>query len=168
MASISSILKTDIEDQAAREIENSVVYTQLALFADYMKYSGFAKWLHKQAADEMGHANKFLSYLISRNCNKPPKFSSIVAPKVAYPEVSLQAVFELAFNRELVTTGHIEDLYSAAQSAKDYMTVEFLHWFLKEQVEEEEKTAEILAKIKSAGTDYAALLLLDKEYGEQA
>ena len=42
-----------------------------------------------------------------------------------------------------------------------------LDWFVQEQVEEEKSASEIVERLRMAGEDGAALLMLDKELGER-
>ena len=42
-----------------------------------------------------------------------------------------------------------------------------MHWFVEEQVEEEKAATEVVERLKLAGEDGAALLLVDKELGER-
>ena len=42
-----------------------------------------------------------------------------------------------------------------------------LHWFVNEQVEEEKSATEIVERLRMAGEDSAALLLLDSELGQR-
>lgn len=54
-----------------------------------------------------------------------------------------------------------------AISEKDYATVNFLQWFVNEQVEEEASFSEILDKLKLIGDDKRGLFMLDKELGQR-
>ena len=46
---------------------------------------------------------------------------------------------------------------------KDYSTLQFLTWFLQEQVEEENTVLDIIDRLRLAGDSAAALLHLDNE-----
>jgi ferritin len=64
---------------------------------------------------------------------------------------------------EAHVTGLINGLMDLALAEKDHAASMFLQWFVNEQVEEEATAAEILGKLKIAGTTSAALYMLDKE-----
>ena len=64
-------------------------------------------------------------------------------------------------------TGLIHDLYDLAVSEHDYPAQVLLNWFVSEQVEEEKSATEIVERLRMAGRDTAALLMLDKELGER-
>jgi ferritin len=163
MAAIDSITLEKLEIQIAREFENSLMYAQLASTAGFLRFQGFAKFLKAQAAGEIEHANKIIDYCVSRNCTRPLTFTKLVEETSQVP-ANLVSIFEAVVSREINTTIQISSSYRAVLSTGDFMTAEFLHWFLREQVEEEEASADALAKIKSAGSDYAALLILDSRY----
>ena len=49
----------------------------------------------------------------------------------------------------------------------DHLTFEFLQWFVKEQVEEEDQTQTISDRFKLASDNPSAVLLLDQELGKR-
>ena len=55
----------------------------------------------------------------------------------------------------------INRLYEQAISENDHATAVELQWFIQEQVEEEKSATDIVEKLKIAGNDRAALLILD-------
>ncbi len=60
-------------------------------------------------------------------------------------------------------TASINAIYAQAVKNDDYATQIFLQWFITEQVEEEASAAEMVERLKMAGDDRAALLMLDAE-----
>jgi ferritin len=67
-----------------------------------------------------------------------------------------------------MVTQQINDLYELAQKEKDYATLQFLTWFLQEQVEEENTVSDVIDRLTLAGNDPAGLLRLDDEAGRRA
>ena len=55
-----------------------------------------------------------------------------------------------------------------AEEENDRMTLNFVDWFISEQVEEEEAVKNIIKRLELFGDDKAALYLMDKELGERA
>jgi len=47
---------------------------------------------------------------------------------------------------------------------KDYRTMQFLQWFIDEQLEEEANASEMVSNMKLFGTDAKGLYALDREY----
>ena len=54
-------------------------------------------------------------------------------------------------------------IYTAAQAAQDYRTVQFLDWFVKEQGEEEKNAADLITKMELFGSDAKGLYMLNSE-----
>ncbi len=52
-----------------------------------------------------------------------------------------------------MVTGLIQTLVKVAEKELDEATKEFLQWYIKEQVEEEESSDNVLNKVKAAGND---------------
>ena len=64
-------------------------------------------------------------------------------------------------------TSLIHNIYKVAMEEKDYRTMQFMDWFIKEQFEEEENAMELIDKFEKYGKDAAALYELDKEMGKR-
>ncbi len=64
---------------------------------------------------------------------------------------------------ERYVTSLIHNIYDAAYSVKDFRTMQFLDWFVKEQLEEEENADKLVNKYKLFGDDPKSLYLLDQE-----
>ena len=63
----------------------------------------------------------------------------------------------------LYVTALINAIYTAAQAAQDYRTVQFLDWFVKEQGEEEKNAADLITKMELFGSDAKGLYMLNSE-----
>ena len=64
---------------------------------------------------------------------------------------------------EQYVTSLISDIYSAAFDAKDFKTMQFLDWFVKEQVEEEKNADDLIKKMELFGSDPKGLYMLNQE-----
>jgi len=78
----------------------------------------------------------------------------------------LQA-FQHVWEHERIVTGLIHALVGVAEEEKDEATGQFLQWYVKEQVEEEESSDAVLSLVKAAGEDRAALAAAEKKLGER-
>lgn len=70
---------------------------------------------------------------------------------------------EQALEHEKDITSRIHDLYEIAVEEKDYPAQILLNWFISEQVKEEKSATGIVERLRMAGEDSAALLLLDSD-----
>ena len=62
-------------------------------------------------------------------------------------------------------TESIHTVYEAAYNCKDFRTMQFLDWFVKEQGEEEKNTDDLVKKFQLFGSDAKGLYMLDAELG---
>lgn len=61
----------------------------------------------------------------------------------------------------------INKLYELANKENDHATAVELQWFISEQVEEERTSKDIWEKLKLAGDNSSALLILDRELSQR-
>ena len=64
---------------------------------------------------------------------------------------------------EQFVTSLINNIYDAAYSVKDFRTMQFLDWFVKEQGEEETNANDLIKKMELFGSDPKGLYMLDNE-----
>ncbi len=148
-----------LNDQINKEFYSAYLYLEIANFFDDLDLDGFANWYNIQAQEERDHALLFLRYLQSNGIkaelkaiDKPDKvFENPIDPLNAGAE------------HERFVTDLIHNIYDAAYSVKDFRTMQFLDWFVKEQGEEEENADKLIAKFKLFGDDPKSLYLLDQE-----
>ena len=117
--------------------------------------------MREQAKEETNHAMKFFDFLLDRG--EQVRLRSIEEPPYAFR--SPLDTFEQALEHEKQVTSLIYDLYNLAGQENDYPAQVFLNYFVAEQVEEEKSATEIVERLRMAGEDGAALLLLDREMG---
>ncbi|MBU1244704.1 ferritin [Myxococcota bacterium] len=148
-----------INDQINAEMFSAYLYQSMAADMEHKGFAGIAHWFLAQAQEEMVHAMKFYGYIIERG--EKVTLKALEAPQTTWKDP--KAVFEAALTHEKYITSRINNLYKLAQKAGDPATEIMLHWFIKEQVEEEANANEILAKIQLMGKTPDAMYLLDRE-----
>lgn len=152
-----------IEEQIGREFSAAYLYLSMSGFLEAANLPGFARWMRAQASEEQVHALKFFDFLLDRG--EPVRLPAVEEPTHAFD--SPLDTFEQALRHEKRVTSHIHDLYDLAVSEHDYPAQVLLNWFVTEQVEEEKSATEIVERLRMAGGEGAALLMLDKELGER-
>ena len=75
--------------------------------------------------------------------------------------------FRAALAHERKVTALIGELYRLAVEEADYPTQVMLQWFVNEQVQEEKVASDIADRLRLAGDDKSALLLLETELGQR-
>jgi len=129
-----------VTKQIRHEQNNAHIYQSLAVYFEVQNLHGFGAWFTKQAGDERMHAEKFIKHLVDRGV--PVEFGDIQGP--AAPAASPLAATETALALEKTTTGLIHKLYELAKKEGDYALEVLLHWFVTEQVEEEQSAQELV------------------------
>ncbi len=152
-----------MEEQIGHEFSAAYLYLSMSGPFEAANLTGFARWMRAQAAEEQVHALKFFDFLLDRG-------ETVRLPAVEEPPHTFGSpldTFERALEHEKRVTSHIHDLYDLAVSERDYPAQVLLNWFVSEQVEEEKSATEIVERLRMAGEDTAALLMLDKDLGER-
>lgn len=152
---VAELLNTQIN----KEFYSAYLYLDFAVYYEEQGLKGFANWYNVQAQEERDHAMLFLQYMQNNGCkvsleaiDKPDKvFHGYGEP--------LQAGYE----HEQYVTDLIHTIYAAANDVKDFRTMQFLDWFVKEQGEEETNAEDMIKKFELFGSDARALYMLDNE-----
>lgn len=136
-------------------------YLYLAIHAYYTDsdLAGFGNWFFVQTQEERDHALLFVKYL--QNNNEKIKLTDIKAPAVKFEDFRAPAA--AAFEHEKKVTASINSIYSVAYDLRDFRTMQFLDWFVKEQGEEEKNTEDVVKKYDLFGSDPKGLYMLDNE-----
>ena len=72
-------------------------------------------------------------------------------------------VLQAGLEHEKYVTSLINDIYAAAYDIKDFRTMQFLDWFVKEQGEEETNANDLITKMELFGSDPKSLYMLNQE-----
>ncbi|MDD1774860.1 MAG: ferritin [Methanobacterium sp.] len=156
-------MEAAINKQLNAEIYSSYLYLSMEAYFETIDLSGFARWMRAQAKEELDHAMKFYDYLVTRGARVT--LTAIETPPTEWE--STLAVFDHVYKHEQLVTGLINKLVDLSISLSDHATNNFLQWYVAEQVEEEESASGALQKVKLAGEDSSALLMLDQELGQR-
>ncbi len=121
-----------LTEQIGHEFTASQQYVAIAVWYDGQALPQLAARFYAQAVEERNHAMMIVQYLMDREVDVvipgvPPvrnEFATVVEP------------LELALAQERQVTAQFERLIALARQEHDYLGEQFMHWFLKEQVEE--------------------------------
>jgi ferritin len=154
-------LANAFNDQITMELASSVAYLQMAAYFEGENLIGMGSWMKAQAEEEKVHAHRFLKFVLDRG--NPVKIGAIEGPRSDFE--SVEQVFETALAQEQRVTKAIHDIYRLASDGGDLASFPFLQTFIEEQNEEEAKVETILERVRLAGGESSAILLLDSELG---
>lgn len=148
-----------LNDQINKELYSAYLYLDFANFYAEKGLDGFANWYEVQAKEEEAHAMLFYKYM--HNNGQRVTLEAIAKPDKEF--VELIDPLKAGLEHEEYVTSLINNIYSAAQEVKDFRTVQFLDWFIKEQGEEEQNANDLITKMELFGSDPRALYMLNSD-----
>lgn len=148
-----------LNDQVNKELHSSYLYLDMANYYYDNNLNGFGNWFDVQTEEEKAHGMLFIQYL--RNNGVEIELKEIPAPTLKYK--NFKEPLEAAFEHERYITASINEIYAEAYLVKDFRTMQFLDWFVKEQGEEEQNSDDLCKRYDLFGTDPKGLYLLDNE-----
>ena len=143
---ISKDLENAINAQVGAEFAASLQYVSIAAYFDADDLPQLAAFFYRQAEEEKMHAMKFAKYII--DAGGQVRIPAIQATKYDFqsPEECAQAA--LAWETDV--TKMINGLMDIAIKDKDYISQQFLAWFVTEQLEEISTMNTLLRTIQRA------------------
>lgn len=148
-----------LNEQINAEFYSAYLYLDFSNFYTDEALDGYANWFMIQAQEERDHAMLFLQYM--QKNDESVTLEAIAKPDKACKELSDPLVYSLEHERYV--TSLIHNLYGAALAVNDFRTTQFLDWFVKEQIEEEDNADTNLKRFRRFGSDTKALYDLDSE-----
>ena len=158
---LSKKMEDALVGQINKEMHSAYIYLSMSAESAAMGLKGFASWFMCQYHEEMFHAMKLYEYVQNQG-------GKIVLAAIEEPPRNFKSaldMFEKTLAHEQYMTKNINDLLELAIEARDHATQITLHWYVTEQVEEEDTVNDIIAKLKLIGGDANALLTIDKDLG---
>lgn len=152
-----------MNEQINKEFYSEYLYLAMAAHFSTEKFGGFASWFYAQAKEEHAHAMKLMSYIIERGGHV--EFKNIDVPK--FDAKDIVHVFEQVLAHEKSISKSIEDVMKVAEKEKDFSAMNFLQWYVDEQIEEENNVEKVLHMFKIIGKEGVALIMMDKELGSR-
>lgn len=148
-----------LNEQVNREFYSAYLYMGMANYYADESLGGFENWFNVQTQEERDHAMLIRQYLL--NNGEKVELEAIEKPYCDYK--SFKEPLVAALEHERFITASINAIYDAAYQAKDFRTMQFLDWFVKEQGEEEKNTEDLVKRFELFGNDPKGLYMLDNE-----
>ena len=156
---ISKKIAKLINEQVNKEFYSAYLYLDFANYYEDEGLKGFAHWYEIQAQEEMDHALKMRTYLFDNG-------EKLTLDAIAKPDKKFtdhMSPLKAGYVHEQYVTKLITEIYHAAFEEKDYKTMQFLDWFIKEQCEEEKNANDLIKDMQLFGGDAKGLFSLDRE-----
>jgi len=152
-------------DQANRELDASRMYLSMDLWFRFRDYPGSAAWCRTHSEEERTHAMKIFDHLVLRDTDDVCTVSKDVLTdwKIAdfdEKKEKISDVWNLALKQEVENTKKYFEMAKIAEEENDFVTREFLNWFIREQLMEENAVLDIYKKalkLESTSGLYAAM-----------
>ena len=149
-----------INEQINKELYSAYLYLDFSIYYEAQGLDGFANWYMIQAQEERDHAMLMLKYL--QMCGEKITLEAVEKPDKEFN--TLIDPLKAGLEHEQYVTSLINGIYDAAYEVKDFRTMQFLDWFVKEQLEEEKNADDMVKKMEIFGNDSKGLYSLDSEY----
>ena len=169
---IKSLLSTDLEtalnQQIKKEAYSSSMYLAMASWCDRNGFDNSAKYFYDQSDEERAHQMKIFNYVLDMG-------GTAISPEITNIKIefnSFREIFEDALDAEIAITQSFKNIAARCYKENDFVTLEFLNWFFKEQREEEYKARRALELFEIIGEDGTGRWEIDKhipkiQYGNE-
>jgi ferritin len=133
-----------LREQIANEFAASQQYIANAVYYDALTLPRLAAFFYRQSVEERNHAMMMVQYLLDADAE--PDIPGVAAPEATFRGIAEPV--ELALAQEKRVSEQIAALMGVAREEADYLSEQFLQWFLKEQVEEVASMSSLLAVVQ--------------------
>lgn len=138
---------------------SSRIYLSMSMWLNNEGYSGAAALWRKYANEELSHADWSREYLLAMGVT--PETPALAGQPSTY--AGLPEIIRMSYEHEIMVTKQIKEMAQDSMKKGDHMLYELCLKYLKEQVEEHDKTQTWVDKLGAFGEDKIALRLLDNE-----
>ncbi len=135
--------------QIRKEDYSSQLYLAMASWAENKGLAGVAGWLYAQAEEERMHMLKLVRYVNERD-------GVAVIPGLEQPPAEfgdVRVMFNKVLEHEQFISASINEIVAACNDENDFTTLNWIQWFVNEQIEEEASVRAIIDKLNLVGKD---------------
>lgn len=153
-------MQAALNEQIRIEAQSSQIYLAMASWAEIQPgIDNITKFFYNHSDEERMHMLKLIHFV-----NERGGFATVPAleqPSLTYP--SITHAFKSLLKHEIYVSESINKCVDIAMQEKDYATVNFLQWYVAEQIEEEALARTMNDKLELIGDDKGGLYLFDKD-----
>jgi ferritin len=154
---ITKRMEEALNGQINKEFYSAYLYLSMSAYCNKLGMPGAEHWFRMQYDEEVMHMTKMFDYVMQHGGNA--RLLKIDEPPHEFGTV-LEA-FEASLAHERSVTKWINELLDVAVEEKDHASQVFLQWFITEQVEEESNVGDIVDRLRLAGDNGGALMMID-------
>lgn len=151
-----------LNDAIHSELFASNLYKHVANQLQRLGYFGAQKFFLSESSDELGHYQKIVDYINDRGL-------VATVPQIEAQNdsvTSLRDALTIGFETEKALGDDYSEWFKAA-FAEDPVTAQFLLQYIEHQRKSIGEYSDLLARLDRAGSNEAALLMIDQEMGEE-
>jgi len=160
---LSKKIESALNKQIEVEAYSSQVYLAMASWADTEGLNGVANFLFQHSDEERQHMLKLVGFVNERGGQAV--IPALKKPKKTYN--SVRKVFQEILDHERKVSGEINEIVDLTLSEKDYITHNFMQWYVSEQIEEESLAQNMIDKLNLIGDDNSGLYHFDRDLGSE-
>jgi ferritin len=156
--SLHEEIETILNEQIKWEAYASSLYLSMSSWCDNQGLDFSAEFFAKQSNEERNHMLKLFKYVNDRG-------GRAISPEITNIPTdfeSFRSVFEQTLQQEMFVTQQFNNMADKCLKLKDFVTFQFLQWFLEEQIEEEYVARRILDMFDVIGEEGTGRWEIDK------
>lgn len=156
---VAAKVEDALNNQVRLEAESSQFYLAMASWAETEGLNGVAEFLYLHSAEERQHMLRLVRYINERG-------GRAIIPALPKPPVTFESMtqlFENLLSHEVNVSEKISEVVDICLSEKDYITHNFMQWYVAEQIEEEALARTIMDKLKMIDGDKGGLYMFDRD-----
>jgi ferritin len=160
---IKSTVLTALNNQIQHEQSNAHAYQSVSIYFGRLNLHGLEAFMARQTIDERMHADKLIQHVADRG-------GKVELLNIPAPAANFESPFEaVKFVRDLerTTTEMIHHLYELACKEADHALAMLLHWYITEQVEEEQWSNELMELTEQCKDRQGQLFMVDHQWGKR-
>ncbi|WP_257656539.1 ferritin [Parapedobacter lycopersici] len=156
--SLNEEIEKILNEQIKVEAHSSSIYLAMSSWCDDQGYDFSADFFAKQSEEERTHMLKLFNYVNDRG-------GRAISPEIVNIPAdfeSFRGVFEQMLEQEMYVTQQFNNIADKCMKVKDFVTFQFIQWFLEEQIEEEYVARRILEMFDVIGEEGTGRWEIDK------
>ncbi len=157
---LSKKVQAALNEQIKIEAESSHTYLAMASWAEIQPgIDNVTSFFYKHSEEERMHMLKLIHFV-----NERGGFATVPAlpqPSLTFP--SIRHAFAALLKHEVYVSESINKVIDIAMEEKDYATINFLQWYVAEQIEEEALARTLNDKLELIGDDKSGMYMFDRD-----
>lgn len=144
---LSKNVEKILNQQIEKEDYSNQLYLAMASWAENQGMSGVAEWLYAQSEEEREHMLKIVRYVNERD-------GKALIPGLEQPPTEfgdIKKLFDAVLEHERYISKSINEIVGVCMDEKDFTTLNWIQWFVDEQIEEEASAKDIIDKLNLVG-----------------